>query len=48
MAFVIIGTALIIVLTYVISNSWGVSSAAGVIAAVLTVAMYPVLFKKRA
>lgn len=46
-AAVVIGTTLVIFVVHWITDSWAVSSAAGVIAGVLSVAMYPILFRKR-
>ncbi len=46
-AAVIVGTAVIILVAAWISQSWAVSTAAGVIAGVVSVALYPLLFRAR-
>jgi nucleoside permease NupC len=43
---VVIGTAAVIVLIHWITGSWAVGATAGVIAGVLSTAMYPVFFRK--
>jgi hypothetical protein len=44
---VVIGTALVILLMYWITGSWAVGATAGVIAGVLSTAMYPLSFRRR-
>ena len=46
-AAVVVGTAVVILVVAWASQSWAVSAAAGVISAILSTAMYPVLFRKR-
>ncbi len=46
-AAVVVGTTVVILVVAWISQSWAVSAAAGVISAILSAAMYPVLFRKR-
>ena len=45
---VIIGTALLILVAHGISGSWPVGATTGVIAGVLSVVLYAVLFRKKA
>jgi hypothetical protein len=47
-ASVVVGTALVILVAQWISGSWAVGASAGVIAGVLSVVMYAVLFRKSA
>jgi uncharacterized protein YggT (Ycf19 family) len=46
-ASIILGTTVIILVVYLLSNSWAISASAGVIAGILTTAMYPILFPRR-
>ncbi len=46
-AAVVGGTTVVIGVAHWITDSWAVGTTAGVIAGVLSVAVYPVLFRKR-
>jgi uncharacterized membrane protein YccC len=44
---VVLGTSLVIIVAQWITGSWSTGATAGVIAGVLSAAMYPALFRKR-
>jgi hypothetical protein len=44
---VVAGTTVVILLTQWVTNSWAIAATAGVVAAVLSTVMYPIVFRKR-